>query len=410
VRILFTPLAWPTHYFPTVPTAWACRAAGHEVRVATQPALTDAVRRSGLIPMTIGREYDINTGLADNARELRTGDLRGERPKVEDLLKSPEGIRRIREARLQPHVKAAAGSIDDLLAIMRAWKPDIVVSDPVVMAAPLAARIAGVPLVRHLWGPDPTPRLGFPGWGLPVTEWPAGLLDLYERFDTEPAADVAEATIDPCPASMQSPGIANRRPVRYVPYNGTAESPEWLLSEVKAPRVCVTWGMSSSEFLTGRENFELPEVIRSVAEVGNEVIVAVSGGDKEALGEQQLDNVRVVQELPLQLVLPTCGAIVHHGGAGTTLSAAAYGVPQIVIAPVMSQIFNADQLAATGAGIALRAESSDTASITSALTEALGGGTMNGTMKEKALALQAEIAAQPPLSSIADELERTAGK
>lgn len=405
MRILFTPLAMTTHYFPIVSTAWACRAAGHEVRVAAQPTLTDVVLRSGLIPMAIGREYDIDAGLTENEEKLRSGDLRGERPNVEDLLKSPENFRRIREARLRPDVKAAETSIDDLLAIMRVWKPEVVVSDPTVMAAPLAARVAGVPLIRHLWGPDPTPRLGFPGWGLPVAEWPSGLLDLYERFETEPSADVAAATIDPCPASMQSPGIANRLPVRYVPYNGTAESPDWLLSDIKAPRVCVTWGMTSSEFLAGWENFKLPEVIRSAAEMGNEIIVAVSGGDNDVLGEQP-DRVRVVQKLPLHLVLPTCGAIVHHGGAGTTLSAAAYGVPQIIIAPVMSQIFNAGQLAATGAGISLGFESSDTGSVMSALTEALSG----GTIKDKALALQAEIAAQPPLSSVVGELERKAGK
>lgn len=402
MRILFTPLAWPTHYYPTIATIWACRVAGHEVRVATQPALTDAVRQSGLIPMTIGRDYDVNTGLAENARQLRSGDHGAGPVKVEDLLKSPDGMRRLREARLEPHVKAAEASVDDLLAVIRFWKPDLVVSDPVVMAAPLAAQVSGIPLVRHLWGPDPTPQLGFPGWGLPVADWPSGLLALYERYDAVPAVDAAVATVDPCPAGLQAGGIIGRLPTRYIPYNGTAEVPDWLLSDVKKPRVCVTWGMSNSE-LVGKEHFRLPDVLRILTDMGSEVVAAVAGIDHDALGDQP-DNVRIVRELPLQLVLPTCDAIVHHGGAGTMLTAAAYGVPQVVIAPIMSQSFNADRLAAYGAGLALKAEECGIGDITAAIEQTLRGSAIAGKARE----LRAEIAAQPSLADIVGELEKLA--
>ncbi len=59
MRVLFTTFAWPSHYFPMVPLAWACRAAGHEVRMASQPELADLMRRSGLPYVTVGRDVDI---------------------------------------------------------------------------------------------------------------------------------------------------------------------------------------------------------------------------------------------------------------------------------------------------------------------------------------------------------------
>ena len=48
MRILFTTFAWPSHYFAQVPLAWACRAAGHEVRMTSQPELERVMLASGL--------------------------------------------------------------------------------------------------------------------------------------------------------------------------------------------------------------------------------------------------------------------------------------------------------------------------------------------------------------------------
>ncbi|HZN74657.1 MAG TPA: glycosyl transferase family 28, partial [Micromonosporaceae bacterium] len=47
MRVLFTTFAWPSHYFPMVPLAWALQAAGHEVRMTSQPELLPTMRRSG---------------------------------------------------------------------------------------------------------------------------------------------------------------------------------------------------------------------------------------------------------------------------------------------------------------------------------------------------------------------------
>ena len=65
-------------------------------------------------------------------------------------------------------------------------------------------------------------------------------------------------------------------------------------------------------------------------------------------------NVRLADApLALRLLLPSCAALVHQGGAGTTMTALACGVPQLVLPQVSDQHFNAERLALTGAGTAL---------------------------------------------------------
>jgi hypothetical protein len=61
MRILFTTWAWPSHLFPLVPFAWTCGAAGHDVCIASQPALTDAITKSGLPAMRVGRDSNQTT-------------------------------------------------------------------------------------------------------------------------------------------------------------------------------------------------------------------------------------------------------------------------------------------------------------------------------------------------------------
>lgn len=48
MRVLFNVHRDRQHLFPLVPLAWACRAAGHEVRIAGPAVLTDVIVHTGL--------------------------------------------------------------------------------------------------------------------------------------------------------------------------------------------------------------------------------------------------------------------------------------------------------------------------------------------------------------------------
>src|SRR5262245_27414949 len=58
MRVLMTSWAWPSHYLPMVPLGWALRAAGHEVRVASQPALGQVITDSGQVAVATGPDLD----------------------------------------------------------------------------------------------------------------------------------------------------------------------------------------------------------------------------------------------------------------------------------------------------------------------------------------------------------------
>ena len=85
--------------------------------------------------------------------------------------------------------------------------------------------------------------------------------------------------------------------------------------------------------------------------VGEPVDVLVALGiDPAELGTRP-PSVHAYRWLPLTAALPHCSAVVHHGGAGTMLSALAFGVPQIVVPQGADQFANAATIARRGCGI-----------------------------------------------------------
>jgi UDP:flavonoid glycosyltransferase YjiC (YdhE family) len=61
-------------------------------------------------------------------------------------------------------------------------------------------------------------------------------------------------------------------------------------------------------------------------------------------------NVATAQYLPFSQLLPHVGAVVHHGGIGTTSQCLAAGVPQIVLPMAFDQFDNADRVMRLGCG------------------------------------------------------------
>jgi UDP:flavonoid glycosyltransferase YjiC (YdhE family) len=239
--------------------------------------------------------------------------------------------------------------------------------------------------VRCLWGPDISYR---------ATHLEGGALaPMLARYRLDTVETLGTVTVDPCPPSMQLPSQLNRRTMRYVPYNGPSLAPPWVFDEAPRPRVCLTWGTATVK-LGGPENFLLPYAVRAAVDLGVDVVVTITAEQRGLLGPVP-DGVRVVESVPLHTVLPSCDAIVHQGGAGTTLTAAALGVPQLVIPQMPDQLVHAFQLDATGAGrFLLRRELAGdqlTAPIRDMLHEVLTG----GGFAEAANRLRAEIEAQP---------------
>jgi sterol 3beta-glucosyltransferase len=67
-------------------------------------------------------------------------------------------------------------------------------------------------------------------------------------------------------------------------------------------------------------------------------------------GIQEDENIFRVNSSPYMKVFPKCGAVVHHGGAGTTQSATISGCPSIIVAHIQDQFLWGKELNRLGIG------------------------------------------------------------
>ncbi|GAA2826562.1 hypothetical protein GCM10020220_014000 [Nonomuraea rubra] len=89
---------------------------------------------------------------------------------------------------------------------------------------------------------------------------------------------------------------------------------------------------------------------RVAAEVAGALRRARMRGVVQGLPVAEDDDVRVVGEVAHERLFPRTAAVVHHGGAGTTGTALAAGVPNVVCPFFSDQPFWGRRVAALGAG------------------------------------------------------------
>lgn len=369
-----------------VPLAWACRAAGHEVVVASQPGLTAAIGQTGLPAAPVGTDVDALATFREIAMSPQLAQPGRGGPRVMSLL-----------AALADSMAA------DLAALARQWRADLIVSDPTALAGPLAAAAAGVPVVRHLYGTDLMSAAG--------QFISAAIRPLAARLGVDSVAPFGAATIDPYPAGLQvSPTGSRRLPMRYMPYNGAGVLPAEAGRPASAsrpgrPRVCVTWGTTLSRL--DPEFFLAGSVARAIADVDAEIMIAVTPEQRELLGALP-PHAHVVESAPLGLLLPDCDLVIAHGGAGTILTSIAHGLPLLLVPRLPDHSRHAARIAATGAGLVIPASASDSSMIRDQAAELLE----KPGYRAMATKLRWQLRAQPAPAQVVHDLEeivRTAG-
>jgi UDP:flavonoid glycosyltransferase YjiC (YdhE family) len=337
--VLFCTWDNPGHLTPLVPLGWALRAAGHELLVASSPGFASRIAHTGLPALPVGPDFDSFSVLMDQVKARRWRPT----PPVDRRIPAPDTVERIRRRGLiglRVAAQAADAQADDLVEFCQHWRPDLVVYEPSGYAGPLVGRLFGVPAVRLLWGVDIS---------APVADFEQDVVgDLARRFGLPKLGINGTVTLDPCPARLQLPADLRRHPVRYVPYNGHSVVPGWLREPRAARRVCVSWGTSLQQWGFGHLVLA-PRVVEVLADVDVEVVVAVPDNQREMFGPLP-PNVRHLGPVPLHLLLSTCDAIVHHGGAGTTMTALRAAVPQLVVGHIPDCVFHARQIEQSGAG------------------------------------------------------------
>jgi UDP:flavonoid glycosyltransferase YjiC (YdhE family) len=374
VRVLFTTSPGLGHVFPTVRTAQAFQAAGHEVLYA----LGGHVDVAAAAGMAVA---DTAPGV-DFARIFRN--FVGDRQQV--VVDSGD-----ERMPAQLFARVSEVTVDRTVAVAAEWKPDVVVHSLLQGAGRLVASYCGVPAVEH-------------GIGFGSSSLFSGLLraEMRESYDRHGISQEPPATarLEVAPASMirtandhDAAGAEPVWPVRYVPYNGGGVLPDWLLQEPKRPRIALTLG-TVLPMMGGLGG--LSALLGAAEQIDAEFVLALGDADPSALPATP-QNVRVCDEwIPLGWLLRTCVAAVHHGGAGSTLTTLDAGVPQLVLPHGADQYMNAEAVRARGVGRVADPASIDSADLEWLLTDSAA--------RTAAAEVRSEMVATPAPSQVIPEI------
>lgn len=363
MRVVVTQLAATAHLNLVVPIGWALKAAGHEVVIAGQPDIMPAVKQTGLTGVAVGLEARYGERLAALPSEQTIYGSGYDITEIRPEILTYEYVRDCLAAFASPlalDVNTDESVYDGLVAFCRSWSPDLVIWDSMTFTGPVAAKAAGVAHARTTIGRDHWGRLRELFFRLrppgvtedPVRDWLTAKLDRY-GYAYDDDLPLGMKTIDMMPSWLRIPAAYDCLPVRYVPYNGPGTIPDWLVPSPERPRVCVTLGMSYQEVWQGKAELAYADLFEAVADLDIEVVALLATSELPSVPK----NVRIPGYVPLDPVLKTCSAIVHHAGTGSTLTALVNGVPQLIIPHALhDETQVAEAVDAYGAGIHLPPE------------------------------------------------------
>jgi len=366
MRVLVVAAPLTGHLLPLVPLAAALRAQGHEVTVASGGDLRSV---AGFPVHDIGSRLRLRLlGLTLAAKHPR--------------LVGPEMRGTAGTAGVGPIFGAInARLVDEVAALAAVVRPDLVIHEPLAVSGAVVAAAREVPAVLvagMLWN---GPEL------VAATAADRAMTAAAARFGIGNLPPPAEI-VTTAPRSVVGPrdGLL-MRPGGAAGDGGSA--PEWLLRPAGRPRLLV-----SHSTVTGAGFAHVRRVVAAAGVVDAEIVLVRAPAKLVKAGLPA--NVRPVGWIPMEQVLPHADAIVHHGGAGTTLAALAAGMPQLVVVGAADRRYNARHIAARGAGLAMTPGEIDADALRTVLTAA--------PLRVAAGEVAAEIAAMPLPAEIAPAL------
>ncbi|AHI01171.1 nucleotide disphospho-sugar-binding domain-containing protein [Kutzneria albida] len=378
MRVLITSVGGAGHTFPMISLGWALRAAGHEVLYVVGGDL-ESVKRSGLQHVDAAPGVDMREVLSANPQPgesyrstLKPGAFEG------DLSEHPVARMFARLADL---------TVDGLVGAALDWRPDLVVHEGMQAIGGVAAARAGVPAVSL--------GIGIVHEIVRVGDFHRAQLPSFQRHGLD-EVPVPAAGIEVGPPSMGA--REGGWLMRYVPFNGGGQVPDWLLRDAGRPRIAVTLGTVVPE-LTGLG--PVGNVLAAAPRVDAEFVLAVGRTDLSALGELP-SNVRVVDWVPLNALLESSTAVIHHGGAGTAMTALESGIPQLVVPQGADHPMNAAAVVKRGVGLSATDEEVDAELINRVLVE--------DSLRAAAAEVRAEIRSMPTPAEVVGRLENLVGQ
>lgn len=333
--------------------ALSAQAAGHDALLCAPPNFAGWVREHGVAFHPTGQ--DVEALMARQAAAATGGALK--------VLRGFAGL-------LREEVRA---QLRDLPAALSAHRAELVIGGGVALAAPILAEAAGIPFHLTIYCPTllrsshhapmlvPWQRL--PRWLnrllwrlndalfarllLPILNEERARLgrpavrDFYAHCIGTGVIVAADEALAPLPPDLGIPIIRCGAP--HLPARGALD-----------PRIDAFLAAGPPPVYCGFGSMPDPRPARTAAML---IAAAQAAGARLILsrGWARLDagqvpeGALVIDGAPHDLLFPRVAAVVHHGGAGTTASAARAGVPQVIIPHLLDQHYWGARLHAFGA-------------------------------------------------------------
>ncbi|WP_437733522.1 glycosyltransferase [Sorangium sp. So ce1335] len=367
MRVLLTGVGTRGDVQPVVGLAAEMRRRGHDVRLCIPPNFIDWVGALGFEATPIGIAMRPPSGAAAAQASPPT----------------PEQIRALVAHLVRDQFDATASAAEGCDAIVaggahqyaaRSIAERLGIPCAVAVYAPVA-----LPSSDHAPGGEPggDPESNLRGWQGESRSWNERLLerlnDNRERLGLAPLSDVLGHVLGEAPWLAADPVLG---PLPATPGREVTPTGAWLLPDptplgpaleaflaAGEPPVYVGFGSMPADQQTGRT------VIEAVRATGRRVVL--SQGWAELARVDDASDCTAIGDVNHQALFPRVAAVVHHGGAGTTATAARVGVPQVIVPMFSDQPYWASRVRALALGTSVARGALSAESLLAALRGAL---------------------------------------
>ncbi|WP_214467498.1 glycosyltransferase [Microbacterium flavescens] len=248
------------------------------------------------------------------------------------------------------------------------YRPDVLVTHPKILSAPLVAHALSIPHVMVEIVPAMTPTRAFPAAG--TTTRDLGFLNrlTYRAAAASSAmfrADLKEVSaLTGVKIRDAGPPVATLMPISPAILHRPADWPSsvHLTGPWRSPPADAALSPDVAEFIrgggyvyagfgsmaTGDPIARAREVVRGIREHGARALLVTGLGGLELPADLRGDDTLAVRSVDHDAVLPLADAAVHHGGIGTVHAATRAGAASVVVPFIADQPFWGEQLHASG--------------------------------------------------------------
>ncbi len=339
---------------PILALAVNVRDLDHEVRLCVPPNFVDWVRGFGFeaVPVGVEMRYPVRSG-GGSAAPLTAEQIQRIRESMPDLITdqfealgaAAEGCDVILGANAHQY---AARSIAELRRIPYVTT----LYAPVAIPSP---DHAPPPAPGETWAPGDV-ATNEQRWADNVRAWNERALERVNynrsRLGLAPIDDVLRYNITDHPYLATDAALA---PVPTAPGMGIFQTGAWILedSTALAPELEAFLARGDPPVYLGFGSMPAREsvsrtLVEAVRAVGRRAVLSRGWAELD-LVEDATDCI-AVGDVNHQALFPRLSVVVHHGGAGTTASAARAGAPQLVVPMFSDQFYWASRVRALGIG------------------------------------------------------------